>query len=86
MKPLIMAVHELKKELVSCIEEIDDEELLHLLKEDFVFFGKVKDVDITDGLNEDQLNELTELAEEDETKDIDSLDAFKNATDRWRIR
>lgn len=86
MKPLIMEMNELKMELVSYIENIDDEELLHLLKEDFVFYGKVKDADITDGLNEDQLNELTELAEEDETKDIDSLEEFKNATDRWRIK
>jgi hypothetical protein len=85
IKPLIMAVNELKKDLFSYIENIDEKELFHLLKEDFVFYGKVKGAYITDGLYEDQLNELTELAEEDETKNIDSIDEFKIATDRWLV-
>ena len=46
-----MAVNDLKKELVSFIQNTNDEELLSLLKEDFVFYGKVKDCDIIDDLH-----------------------------------
>lgn len=81
-----MAVNDLKKELVTYIENINDEELLHLLKEDFMFYGKIKDTDITNDLSEEQLYELKALAEEDENKDTDTLEDFKNATDRWRIK
>lgn len=81
-----MSVNKLKKELVSFIENTDDEELLFLLKEDFVFYGKVKDADITDKLSDEQIKELKELSEEDETKDTDTLDEFKNATQKWRTK
>lgn len=81
-----MAVNDLKKELVTYIENTNDEELLHLLKEDFKFYSKTTDTDITDDLSEEQLKELKALAEEDETKDTHTLDEFKKATDKWRIR
>jgi hypothetical protein len=85
-KTVVMPVNELKKELVSYIENTNDEELLSLLKEDFMFYGKVKDIDITDKLSEEQLRELKVLAEEDENKDVQSLDEFKKATDQWRTK
>ncbi|MEP7255059.1 MAG: hypothetical protein ABI666_04740 [Ferruginibacter sp.] len=81
-----MPVNDLKKELVSYIENTNDEELLSLLKEDFVFYGKVKDADITDNLTEVQLQELNDLAAEDDLKDTQTLDEFKKATDKWRTK
>lgn len=81
-----MPVNELKKELVALIENTNDESLLSLLKEDFVFYGNVRDADITDDLNDEQLKELKVLSEEDETKDVHTLDEFKNATQQWRIK
>ena len=81
-----MDVAGLKKELVSYIEDINDEELLLLLKEDLMFYGKVNDVDITDGLNESDLQELKDLAGEDESKDTQTLDEFNKATEKWRIK
>ncbi len=81
-----MPVNDLKKELVSYIENTDDEELLQLLKEDCIFYGKIRNTDIADDLNEEQLNELKALAEEDETKDAHTIDEFKKAIDEWRIR
>lgn len=81
-----MSAKKLKKELVSFIENTNDEELLSLLKEDFVFYGKVKDADITDELTDEQIKELKQLSEEDESKDVDSLDEFKNATQKWRTK
>lgn len=81
-----MSAKKLKKELVSFIENTNDEELLSLLKEDFVFYGKVKDADITDELTDEQIKELKQLSEEDESKDVDSLDEFKNGTQKWRTK
>ena len=81
-----MPVNDLKKELVSYIESTNDEELLSLLKEDFVFYGKVKETDITDNLTPKQLQELNELSAEDNLKDTQTLDEFKKATDKWRTR
>jgi len=81
-----MSANDLKKELVAYIENTNDEELLSLLKEDIVFYGKVKDADITDDLSDEQLKELKALSEEDESKDTDTLDEFKKATQQWRTR
>lgn len=64
-----MLVNDLKKELVGYIENTNDEKLLHLLKEDLIIYGQLKDKDITDDLSEEQLKELKELAQEDETRD-----------------
>ncbi|MGN6439849.1 MAG: hypothetical protein ACTHMM_25205 [Agriterribacter sp.] len=66
--------------MVSYIGNTDDEAFLSLLKEDMVFYGKVKDADILDNLSEEQLKELKQLAEEDDTKDTDTLDESKKAT------
>ncbi len=81
-----MQTNKLKKELVDFIENTNDEALLNLLKEDFVFYGNVKDADITDSLNDEQLQELKALSEEDQKKDTDTLEEFKNATQQWRTK
>ncbi len=81
-----MGTSDLKKELLSYIENTNDEELLSLLKEDFIFYGKVKETDITDSLSEAQLQELKTLTEEDETKDNHTLEEFKKATEKWRTK
>ena len=81
-----MSADDFKKELVAYIENTNDEELLSLLKEDIVFYGKVKDAEITDDLSDEQLKELKALSEEDESKDTDTWDEFKKATGQWRIR
>ncbi len=64
-----MALNDLKKELVSYIESSSDEEVLSLLKEDLIFYDKIKDADITDSPTEDQLKELVSLSKEEEQKD-----------------
>lgn len=81
-----MALDDLKQELVSFIENTNDEVLLSLLKKDFLFYGKVEEKDITDGLSDEQIRELKELSEEDETKDSISLEEFKSVTQQWRIK
>ena len=81
-----MQTNELKKELVTLIENTNDQDLLNLLKEDFVFYGNIKNKDITDGLNDEQLQELKSLSEEEGTKDTQTLEEFKKATQQWRTR
>ena len=81
-----MPVNDLKKELVSYIENTNDEELLSLLKEDFVFYGQLKQIDITDGLSKEQLQELKLLAAQDDATDNQTLDEFKKATKKWRTK
>ncbi|MBX2920610.1 MAG: hypothetical protein KF746_00360 [Chitinophagaceae bacterium] len=66
--------------MLSYIENTNDEALLSLLKEDLVFYGKAKGVDILDHLNEQQLKELTALSEEEALKDTHALDEFQKAT------
>lgn len=51
-----------------------------------MFYGKVNKSDITDNLSPNQLQELNELAAEDDFKDTQSVDEFKKATDKWRSR
>ncbi len=81
-----MKTDDLKKELVALIEGTNDEELLSLLKEDFVFYGKPTSADITDQLSKEQLAALKELAEEDDTKDTHTHEDFKKVTDKWRLK
>lgn len=81
-----MLTNDLKKELVGYIENTNDEALLSLMKEDFSFYGKVKDADVTDDLSDEQLGELKALSEEDDTKDTQSLDEFKTTTRQWRSK
>ena len=77
---------ELKKELLALIEGTNDEELLYLLKEDFVFYGNLKNKDINEQLTASQLQELEKLASENEQKDTVTLDEFKKATEQWRLK
>lgn len=81
-----MAINDLKKELFTFIENTNDEELLHLLKEDFEFYSKTSKVDVIDDLSEEQFRELKALADEEDTKDTHTLEEFKKATDKWRMK
>lgn len=81
-----MSVNDLKKELVTYIQNVEDEELLQLLKEDFLFYSKTKDIDIVNSLNKEQLSELQDLAAEEDSTNSHDLNDFRKATDRWRSK
>ncbi len=72
---------DIKKEVLTLIESIENEDLLQLLKADIEFFNK-RGIDITDGLSPEEIEELQELANEPDTKDTLSEDEFKQLTDR----
>jgi hypothetical protein len=81
-----MKTDDLKKELMALIEGTNDEELLSLLKEDLVFYGKPSSTDITDQLNKEQLTELKNIADEDNLKETHTLEEFKKETEKWRLK
>ncbi len=76
----------LKKEIHNLVDEMDDEEVLSMLKEECAFYSGSKQKDITDDLSPQQLKELEEQLNEDPLKDTTSLDEFKEATARWRTK
>jgi uncharacterized protein YbaP (TraB family) len=76
----------LKKELHDLIDNMQDEEVLSMLKEECTFYSTSKQKDITDDLSPEQLKELEEQLKEDPLKDTVSLDEFKEATAKWRTK
>ena len=81
-----MNLQELKTELVSFIENSNNEELLSLLKEDIHFYTGTKGADVTDHLNDEQFADLKALAEEPGEKDTMSVEEFTVATQKWRTK
>ena len=81
-----MEIDNLKRGLVSYIEKSNDEEMLSFLMEDLLFYTKSDTQDVTEKLNEEQLNELIKLAKEDENKDVITPEIFRKATNQWRVK
>lgn len=54
-------------------------------KKCFVHEGE-KEIDITDGLNDDQLKLPVTLTEEDEMKDTYTLEEYTKLIEKWRIK
>jgi hypothetical protein len=81
-----MPIDEIKQQLVSLIENTNDEELLSLMKEDFSFYAGTSETGMTDELTEEQFQELKALSEEPADKDAMSVDDFKKATQQWRTK
>ena len=76
----------LKKELHDLIDNMQDEEVLSMLKEECTFYSAPKQKDIIDDLSPEQLKELEEQLNEEPLKDTISLDEFKEATAKWRTK
>ncbi len=72
----------IKEQLLEKIKSTDNENLLQLLNTDFDFFSK--NSDITDGLDEDEINELRQIVNEPDDKDTISLEEYKEITATWR--
>jgi hypothetical protein len=63
-----MSIKDLKQKLKDIIDNTDDENLLHLMQEDAAFYATARQKDITDGLTEEQINELKEMMGEGDEK------------------
>jgi hypothetical protein len=68
----------LKKELISLIENIQEEELLLLLKDEII--AHQNEIDITDGLSKKQMKELKKLSREPHAKDTISYHEYLQQT------
>lgn len=80
-------IQDIKRDLIHIIEETNDENLLRLMKDDFTFYGKtLKEKDIVDDLNEEQLAELELLNSEPEQIETLSHQAYQKATAKWRTK
>ena len=79
-----MSKEKLKKELHELIDNIENEQLLNMVKEDIVAYQKTETAfdDLSD-LTHAERAELEELANEDPDKDTISFDEFKKEISEW---
>ncbi len=83
-----MNKEELKKELHLLIDNMEDEALLNMVKEDIVAYQteSKKDFDDLSDLTPEERKELEELATEDPDKDTITEEEFKQHIQGWRNR
>ena len=79
-----MSKEKLKKELYELIDNMENEQLLNMVKEDIVAYQKTETAfdDLSD-LTHAERAELEELANEDPDKDTISFDEFKKEISEW---
>jgi tRNA splicing endonuclease len=75
----------LKQELIQKITATEDEDLLQLLLADIDYFSGDSKTDVTDELSAEDLSELAQLVKEPFDHETESYEAFKKATEKWRI-
>lgn len=75
----------LKEQVLQMISQIDDIQLLELVKADIEYFAN-KETDILDELNDADRSELLSQVNELDEKDILTDEEYKAATARWRTK
>ena len=80
-----MSKEKLKKELHELIDNMEDEEMLNMVKEDIVEYQKADTTfdDLSD-LTPEERAELEESINEDPDKDVVSEEEFNNYIQAWR--
>ncbi len=82
-----MSKQDLKDELHKLIDSTEDENLLNILREDLLAYGKNrKEVDDLLDLSEEDRAELVQLSSEDPEKNTISEETFQKHIAKWRIR
>ena len=76
---------QLKETVLQLLGEIDNEQVLELIKNDIEYFTS-EGVDISDGLNHSQFELLVNLANETDTDYTISEDEFIKSTSKWRTQ
>ena len=80
-----MSREELKKELHELIDNMEDEEMLNIVKEDIVAYQKAATgFDDLSDLTPEERAELEESINEDPDKDVVSEEEFNNYIQAWR--
>ncbi len=76
---------EIKKEVLNLVQEIDDENLLQLIKAEIEDYKEVG-TDVTDSLIPEHFEELKNQAAEDPFKDIISEEEYHSFLSKWRTK
>ena len=80
-----MSKEKLKKELHELIDNMEDEEMLNMVKEDIVEYQKIETrFDDLSDLTPEERAELEESINEDPDKDVVSEEEFNNYIQAWR--
>lgn len=80
-----MSIIQRQHDLIKQINEINDENILIMLKNELDFCLHNKN-DLTDDLTASELKELITLAKDTSDKNTVSLNEFINITEQWRIK
>ena len=81
-----MNLNERRATLIQQINNISNEETLEMLEETLQYYTGNSTRDITDGLNEYQLNELISLVQEPSKKDTISEEEYRKLLSRWSTK
>lgn len=81
-----MNLNERRATLIQQINNISNEETLEMLEETLQYYTGNSTRDITDGLNEYQLNELISLVQEPSEKDTISEEEYRKLLSRWSTK
>ena len=76
----------LKQELLDKINASNNEYLLNLLNTEYNFFTHNSNLDVTDNLSKEDFIDLANLMKEPFGYETVSLEAYKKATERWRMK
>jgi len=76
----------LKQEVLDKIIATEDEDLLQLIKTEIEYFTHEDSADITDSLTPEERAELITLANEPDEQDVQTLEEFEKATQKWRTK
>jgi len=80
-----MTLSQRQQQLIQQISTIHDEDILVMLEEELSYHLKAK-IELSKELSSEDLNELIMQANEPSDENIESLDDFRKATDRWRTK
>jgi len=80
-----MDIQQMQQQLISQISTINNEDILRMLGEE-LSYSLESHTDLATVLSNDDLNELTMLANEPLDKDTMSLSEFNNIMDQWRMK
>ena len=76
----------LKQEVLDKIIATEDEDLLQLIKTEIEYFTHEDSADITDSLTPEERAELITLANEPDEQDVQTLEEFEKARQKWRTK
>lgn len=81
-----MGISERKAYLIEQIKAIDDDSTLSLVQEAIAFYAVDPHRDVTDGLSEEEIEELQKMMNDPIDKDVMTEAEFHNKFSKWRTK